>query len=199
MRKCAVFLIRISDNPISMWFAGRTYQSWTNAGYNVQIIEAETPTTMNNCGIDISFSPIKVMGRQRRPFSETEKAVFYSHAKVLRLISRKTNPAIVLEHDAELVKPLPDDIFDMDITALGCTPKGDGKISQAPALSYFIRPNMANSLFKFLTSIDCKGNVDAYINDYMKKYGSNNKHIHHVKHLKDDNIGNTIEHPFIEE
>jgi hypothetical protein len=139
------------------------------------------------------------MGRQRRPFSETEKAVFYSHAKVLRLISRKTNPAIVLEHDAELVKPLPDDIFDMDITALGCTPKGDGKISQTPALSYFIRPNMANSLFKFLTSIDCKGNVDAYINDYMKKYGSNNKHIHHVKHLKDDNIGNTIEHPFIEE
>lgn len=180
-----------------MWFAGRSYQSWVDAGYDIQIVEAETPSTMNDCGIDINFSPIKVMGRQRRPFSETEKAVFYSHAKVLRIISRKSNPAIVLEHDAELIKPLPDDIYDMDITALGCTPKGNGRIAQTPALAYLIYPNIANRLYKFLTSIECKGNVDAYINDYMKEYGSNDKHIHHVRHMKDNEIGNTIDHPYI--
>ena len=198
MKKCAVFLIRISDNPISMWFAGRTYQSWTNAGYEVQIIEAVTPETMHDCGIDIKFAPIKVMGRQKRPFSETEKAVFYSHAKVLKTIAKKTNPAIVLEHDAELIKPLPDDIYDMDITALGCTPKSNGHYSQTPALSYLIYPKMAQRLYNYLTTIDCKGNVDAYINQHMKDYGSNSKHVHHVRHLKDNEIGNTIDHPFIE-
>lgn len=90
---------------------------------------------MGDDGIKINIAPIKKMGRQRRPFSETEKAIFYSHAKVLSIIARKTSPAIVIEHDAELVKPLPDDLNDMGIASLGCINGPGNRVSQTPALS----------------------------------------------------------------
>jgi GR25 family glycosyltransferase involved in LPS biosynthesis len=197
MHKPAVFLIRISDNPISMWFAGRSYESWTKAGYGVQIVEAVTPETMGDDGIKINIAPIKKMGRQRRPFSETEKAIFYSHAKVLSIIARKTSPAIVIEHDAELIKPLPDDLNDMGIASLGCINGPGNRVSQTPALAYYIKPNIAKKLLEHLTTISCEGNVDAYINDYMKHYGTNNKYISHVNHMMDSTLGTTIEHPDI--
>jgi len=209
MRKPVVFLIRISDNPVSMWFAGRSYESWTKAGYGVQIVEAVTPATMGDDGIKINIAPIKKMGRQRRPFSETEKAIFYSHAKVLSIIARKTSPAIVIEHDAELIKPLPEEELNkLDIASLGGImgfpefagipnqPKSNSWRS-TPALAYFIKPPTAKLLYNHLTTIKCEGNVDAYINDFMIKYGTNSKFNTHVNHMYDATVGNTIIHPIL--
>lgn len=196
MKKPAVFLIRISDNPISMWFAGRSYESWYNAGFtDIQIIEAITPETMHDCGIDIKFAPIKSFGKYQRPFSDTEKCIFYSHAKALKIIQRKTNPGIILEHDAELIEPLSDDVYKYDITSLGSIRHVNGKFGQTPALSYLITPKISKMLYKHLTTITCHGNVDAYINEFMVKYGTQLKHINHVNHMKDETIGNTIVHP----
>ena len=68
-----------------------------------------------------------------------------------------------------------------------------------PLLAYYIKPNIAKKLLEHLTTISCEGNVDAYINDYMKHYGTNNKYISHVNHMMDSTLGTTIEHPDIKE
>ena len=54
----------MTDNPISMWFAGNTYESWKSAGYMVEIVEAVTPDTIKDFRWELIFEPIKKLGSQ---------------------------------------------------------------------------------------------------------------------------------------
>lgn len=190
MLKPSVFVIRISDNPVSMWFAGRTTYSWESAGYQVQIVEAVTPETMDDQYDQLNFASTKVHGQNKRPFTETEKAVFYSHIKVLEIAARKQSPSIIVEHDGECIQPwLNPSIYDEEIVPLA---------NKMPAVGYFIRAKAAQELAKRLKITQLKGNLDFYIWEKMLEYNTSsemNLYRNIVMHNLDPSIGNTIEHP----
>jgi len=190
MLKPSVLCIRITDNPVSMWFAGRTTHSWESAGYNVEIIEAVTPKTMGSEYDQLNFAQTKIMGKTKRPFTETEKAVFYSHLKALEIASRKQSPCIIVEHDGECIQPwLNPSIYEEEIIPLSKT---------MPAVGYFVKAKPAKELVQQLKQIRLKGNLDYYIWEKMLEYRKSDEmsvYRNIVMHNLDVSVGNTIEHP----
>lgn len=190
MKKPNVFVIRISSDPVSMWFAGRTTMSWENAGYTVNIIEAATPKNMYEEYSQLTFAPMKLMGKTKRPFTETEKAVFYSHLRVLEIASRKASPSIIVEHDGECQQPwLPPSLYDHKVMPL---------CASWPAVGYYITASVARELCKTLYTTSLKGNLDYYVWKEMLSHNSKdemNRYSNIVMHRKDPSVGNTIEHP----
>ena len=193
--KPAVHMLRIKESPISMWFAGQSYVSWKNLGYEVNFIDAITPQTMDDYPNQLNFSDLKTSGKYQRPFSPTEKAVFYSHIKALNDARRKSSPSIIIEHDAELLCTLDPKILDCNIAALGHSLISERTKVTTPALAYYITPVIADLLYKYLLRTHIKSNLDAYVMNYMVKYNDDEKFNYHVLHLKDESLGTTIDHP----
>lgn len=190
--KITVFLIRISDNPVSMWFAGRAAKSWENAGYNIEIVEAVKPETMDDQDYQLNFADTKERGKTKRPYTETEKAVFYSHIKALEIASRKASPCIIIEHDAECIQPwLNPEIYDEEIVPLAVN-------AEPPTVAYFIKAKAAKELVEHFKSIKIVGNLDHYVYHKMLEYRKADEmglYRNIVMHNIDPSIGSTIEHP----
>lgn len=187
-------MLRIKESPVSMWYAGQSYVSWKKLGYEVNFIDAITPQTMDNYPNQLNFADLKTSGKYRRPFSPTEKAVFYSHVEALKVAGRKSSPSIIVEHDAELLCPIDPKVLDCNIAALGHSLISKRKIT-TPALAYYITPVIADLLYKYLLRTHIKSNLDAYVMNYMTKYNDDEKFNYHVLHLKDESLGTTIDHP----
>lgn len=189
-----VYMLRMSHHPVSMWYAGRTYESWTKAGYEVNIVEAVTPETMKEELKYVGFEfDIKRGGQRQRPFTEAEKAVFYSHAKILRLAKANENPSIILEHDAVL-RDGP--IENFDITNFDACPLCKTNLYW-PAVAYWIKKRTAKYLLEHMVSQVIDHNYDAYLWKIMhinKEKDDFNPFIHYVNHEKDPILGNTLDH-----
>jgi len=189
-----IYLIRISDNPVSMWYAGMTKHSWNVVGYDVNPVEAVTPKTMGN---DLSFG-LKTYGDgEIREFTSTEKAVFYSHYKIWQKVKEDRKPAIVLEHDALYVSK----------DKINHCVKGYDSVmlsSHCPAASYFLYPKAAEDLCKTVEDDEIYKNVDFYITDRMLLKFDNHSMKNwplalaqfqiYVEPYEDKELGTTIEH-----
>ena len=196
MKKPQVFLIRIQDNPVSMWESGRSYQTWRSAGYNVALFDAITPKTYLDSEIKLTFKK----HWRGREFTETEKAVFYSHLSVLSLARRKSGPSIVIEHDAHLVKDL--DLKkmekeDIDVAALGMCVRGNNKY-QVPCLAYFINPALAGFFYDDMQMKDITKNIDGYFSEFIASYGKGlreeySEHVLACEEFRYE-LGTTIDH-----
>ena len=143
----------------------------------------------------LNFSEVKTSGKYQRPFSQTEKAVFYSHIVALNNARKKVSPSIIVEHDAQLLSSIDPKVLDYNIVALGHSLVSKNTKVTTPALAYFITPHIADLLYKYLLRTNIKSNLDAYVMNYMMKYGEYEKFNHHVLHLKDVSLGTTIDHP----
>jgi len=65
-------------------------------------------------GVNSDWEPVKSIDGKSytRIISETEKAVYYSHIEIWKLISKRNVPYIVVEHDMALENNLSDNLFD---------------------------------------------------------------------------------------
>lgn len=192
-----IYMIRMSNNPVSMWYAGITWQTWNHVGYEVDIVEAVTPETMGNF---LTFDT-KIIGEEVREFTETEKAIFYSHLKVWEKIKDNDKPSIVLEHDAFYVSKdkLSGSMERYDLVLLG---------NCCPAASYYLNRDAAEDLYYSILENKIHKNVDFYITDRatMKfpKHSHTNwpvelGHYHtYVEPKVDEEVGTTIQHLFKE-
>lgn len=175
-----VWMIVMPDNPISMYYRGRVEESWKD--YNLNFFDAITPE--NNTKTYLNFG--KKHGKI--DYSPTEIAVWYSHVELWAKAREK--PIIIIEHDALLVEPIPEDLFENDIVMLGHTTKRKLKL---PCLAYYLKPDMARTmvngvkLTKVVTS-----QPDGSVNNTCEKFGV--YATKHVYQIKNDSVGTTIEH-----
>jgi hypothetical protein len=109
--KPTVLMLVMRGHKKSEKYARQSRKTWEDAGFKVSYVSAYTPETMPDF-LDFSKKDKtnKTLAIQRRTkkkvvpyFSETEKAVWYSHLRIWRRIVKSKKPYIVAEHDAELV------------------------------------------------------------------------------------------------
>jgi hypothetical protein len=178
-----VWMIQIPDNPTSMYYRGRVEASWE--GYNVKYFNAITPETMDKLGY-LHFGK----KRDTIEFTPTEKAVWYSHVELWAKARKK--PIIIIEHDAMLVLPIPDNLLweKHDMVCLGHTGKNKKAL---PGLAYYLKPAVATRMVKDAKSIDnITWNSDGTIHGYCGKNGV--FVTKHVSQIQNRSIGTTIEH-----
>jgi len=162
--KPPVILIRIKGNSTSQKLARKTKKSWVDRGYKVEYFDAITPDDFDQYNyLDfgdeflshhsktkrqhelvyryIKWSPIKHPDGNwyKRKITPTEKAVYYSHLEVFKLISKRKIPHIVIEHDSFLEEDLPS-IEDFEFKSFA------GPILWA----YYITPHITDKLLNFV-------------------------------------------------
>ena len=216
MSRPDVWMISISDNPVSQHYRDICKPTWEEQGFNVIDFEAVTPETVEKEGMDeLEFFKIIRKDGSTRDFTETEKAIWWSHFVLWHKCLIRKKPIIVAEHDAFVRKELPSVLYrpsKLKFAFLG-TAKGrnlEGKYVLAPCTAYYLTPEIASELVKVrfkrwsskVVGLDPVGiymNVDGYmlseywrINKEGKKRVKNYKQC--VKQIVDDDIGTTIEH-----
>jgi hypothetical protein len=178
-----VWMIQIPDNPISMYYRGRIEESWKD--YNLKFFNAITPE--NNTKTYLNFG----LKHGRLEFTSTEKAVWYSHVELWAKARNK--PILIIEHDAMLLEPIPDDVWENDVVCLGHT--GRNK-SLLPCLAYYLKPEMAtimvNGVKTMLGEKKITFQPDASLSHTVSKFGIVQSQ--YVMQIQNKKIGTTIEH-----
>lgn len=204
-----VLMIAIKNDPVSEHYVSISKPSWERRGYNVTLVDAVTPDTIESytkeCGrYSINFG-IKKTGRGApREFTPTEKAIWCSHHQCWRITERKKNPAIIVEHDGILLSdvimsqtvPVVKDHWGPDVLigighcgALSKSPEKGKRISAGVA--YVLGNNAAQTLKKYVPR-PVMTNSDAYLHQAIEKRGLWLQHC--VTQYYDPNIGTTIDH-----
>lgn len=153
-----IWMISISDNPVSQYWKSEVIDSWTSRGYAVNHFEAITPKSVNQFDQELTFTS----NQNRRPFTDTEKAVFCSHYCLWK--KALENPLIVVEHDILLQCDLPS-VFSNELVdgfATTYVPRLK-EYRMLPAGAYYITPSGASELISAVTSKPITSNVDAYL------------------------------------
>ena len=176
-----VWMIQIPDNPRSMYYRGRVEESWKD--YKVKYFNAITPQNPPKHKY-LNFGK----KRDTIEFTDTEIAVWYSHVELWA--KARTKPIIIVEHDALLVEPIPDELFDNNMVCFGHT----GKSKQTlPGLAYYLTPETAKIMVNGVKNTQTiTWNSDGSIHSYCKKHGV--FATEHVYQVQNRSIGTTIEH-----
>ena len=217
MSRPDVWMISISDNPVSQHYRDICKPTWEEQGFNVIDFEAVTPETVEKENMnELEFFKIIRRNGETRHFTPTEKAIWWSHFVLWHKCLIRKKPIIVAEHDALVIKDLPNDLYrpsKLKFAFLG-TAKGrnpEGKFVIAPCTAYYLTPEMAFELVKvrkkrWITnrndkrvSVGIYMNVDGYmLSEYMRIEKEGKMRVkdykQHVKQIVDDEIGTTIEH-----
>ena len=190
-----VIMIVIPDNPISMYYRGRVESSWTDRGFKIEYFSAVTPETIKDQPRQLHFKTKDYPNpRRAREFTETEKAVWYSHRNVWGVARRKKSPVIVIEHDTMLLKPIDPRIFD-GVTAMGLCHSllPDGTMGTTVGAGYYLTREAANELYRDTFNLGINFNSDSYIHKKVDKLGGHWR-THYCQQIKDRGIGTTIHH-----
>jgi GR25 family glycosyltransferase involved in LPS biosynthesis len=188
--KPEVWMIAITDNPISMYFKNEVISSWE--GYVVNHFEAKTPKDLT---IDCDFLNLAFKQREKSnvEFSDTEKAVWYSHYFLWKRCWDTQTPIIIVEHDVKLLEEIEDEVFENDIVCL-CHDTRENSDSK-PKLAggaYYIKPKVARELMKIRHNKKIINNSDAWIHSTCDKFGK--WYDHKCEQFKNSEVGTTIVH-----
>lgn len=193
-KKPTVFMIVMPNDPVSMYYRGRVETSWTDRGFNIEYFNAVTPETMHE-EKQLNFAlKTRPSLRRAREFTDTEKAVWYSHRALWKIARRKQSPIIVIEHDTLLIQPIDPAIF-KNVKAMGLCHAmlKDGSIATTAGAGYYLTRDVANELYRESGSTEINYNSDALIHSKIDQHGGNWK-IHFCQQLIVDTIGTTIRH-----
>lgn len=188
-----VFMILMSQNPVSMYYRGRVEQSWLSNGFNIEFIEAITPETMDK-ERPMNFR-MKESGRAVRSFTETEKCVWLSHRKAWRLASQKTGPIIVIEHDVELLKPIKPTLFSDTCRMMGLchVKRKNAQMVTTAGGAYYITKRVARQMYDRSGTMRIVANSDAYIHEKIDEHGGE-WNISYCQQIVEPSVGTTIVH-----
>jgi hypothetical protein len=190
--KPEVHMIAITDNPISMHYRDICAPSWTDHGYTVRHFEALTPVDIVGANI---LNITKKMRSPRREveFTETERAVWYSHYYSWMLCRQLDTPIIVAEHDIMLLDDLDEDVFNYDIACLSHVTRSNGKTAKLAGGAYYITPRGAKILCGIKNkSTEIIANSDAWIHRTCDDYGK--WFMFSTTQIQDPEIGVTVIH-----
>jgi hypothetical protein len=181
------WMIAISDNPISMYYKNEVLSSWTDRGFVVNHFEAITPKNLHEYDL-LKFTK----KRNKIEFTETEKAVWYSHYMTWKLCWDMQKPIIVVEHDIQLLKNLSEDVYTKNVACLAHVKRSNKVTAKLAGGAYHITPYGARQLLRARHEKTITYNSDSWIHETCDKYGKW-FHLHSIQ-IKDDKIGVTVEH-----
>lgn len=169
-------MIYLPNNPVSMKYKEVVTRSWENGGHAVEFHAGITPDTFDQGVKKLNFGK-KMAGRNKgRDFTETEKAVWYSHLMMWDIAARKSSPFIIVEHDVMLLNAIPPSKIEQydclglcHCGLLSNKPEKGYRVSAGGA--YMLKPDIGKKLVDNIPkTITC--NSDGYISDVLTRYGS---------------------------
>ena len=188
--KPEVWMIAITDNPISIYFKNEVMPSWGE--YVVNHFEAKTPKDLS---VDCDF--LNLTFKQKKDliieFSSTEKAVWYSHYFLWKHCWDTQTPIIIVEHDVKLLEDIEDEVFGYDMVCL-CHDTRDNS-DRKPKLAggaYYIKPPAARKLMEVRHNKKIITNSDAWIHVVCDRLGK--WYSHKCQQFKNSEVGTTIVH-----
>lgn len=101
-------MIGMSDNDVSNYYMERTIPSWEDVGIDVILYEAITPKNLSDYNyLEFGYNNSNKYKNKKikKQITDTERACFYSHIEILKMIKDREEDFIILEHDALLVDP----------------------------------------------------------------------------------------------
>ena len=170
-----------------------TIPSWEKLGYKINQYEAVTPKNLYKKN-KLDFKRLNSF-KNRRNFTLTEMAVWYSHFELWCKCLILDKPIIVLEHDSKLVKPLPD-LRKEGYKFLSFINRdyGKGGIHMAPGSGYYITPVIAQRLIANAVCKPILQNSDGHLALYMNyKRQIKMNDYHYIEQINIDGL-NTIDH-----
>tara|TARA_R110002167_G_scaffold346000_2_gene556510 strand:- start:761 stop:1348 length:588 start_codon:yes stop_codon:yes gene_type:complete len=193
MNKPDVHMITMSENTISMHYRDYVLPSWKDAGYNVVEFEAIVPDDLSSLGRIIPLGD-KTRRNKVVGFTDTEKAVWYSHYSTWMLCRKLNTPIIVIEHDILLEhNEIDSDVFNYDIACLSHVTRKNGDHAKLAGGAYYITPKGAKRLCAIKDHRDLiTYNSDAWIHSQCDKYGK--WFMMTTIQYQDPKIGVTVEH-----
>jgi GR25 family glycosyltransferase involved in LPS biosynthesis len=159
-----VYMIAIEEHPVSIMYVREVLPSWKKFGVKINYSKATTPKDLayrNN----LTFT-IKKMGREKREFTSTEKAVWYSHFDLWCKCVNE-GPLIIVEHDSMLRKPLPN-LSKEGYKFLSYVQPDEGeKYLLATGSGYYITPPVAERLIARAVCKPVDRNSDGHISSVL--------------------------------
>ena len=175
-----VLMIRMKGHEKSEEYAEVSRKTWEKRGYSVTYMDAITPETMHTFeDPQIRFAykiAIRSVEKRRQKlqkdkgfkfegiFSDTEKAVWYSHVKAWRQVASGDEPTIICEHDAKLrrkyIPCMNHDFYMMTKNILGAA------FFHPALLRRFLKGHLQYDDNPFVVRL----NPDAHMYDYIMKH-----------------------------
>ena len=150
------------EHPVSQMYVRLSEPSWTKFDYKLNFFEAVTPK-------DLYKKNKLTFNRKDRDFTETEKAVWYSHFELWCKCLNSNKGMIIVEHDSKLVKPLPN-LENEGYKYLSFMKRDfgrhKGKYVLCPGSGYYITPAVAQRLIANAVAKDIQMNSDGHICNY---------------------------------
>lgn len=158
-------MIRIKEHPVSEMYARICKKSWDDLNYNVKYFDAVTPK-------DLVYRK-EILFKEGK-FSDTEKAVWYSHFDLWKICASSGETMIILEHDSYLHNKIAE-LRGNEFKFLSYINRDFGRhtgIHLAPGSGYFLTPKKAKSFVHAATTGKIKHNLDGFIGWADIKYHS---------------------------
>jgi len=193
-----IIMIRIAEHPVSVMYSRICEDSWKKFGYKINFFDAVTPK-------DLVYRNELTFKKDR--YSDTEKAVWYSHYDLWVECAKRHETMIVLEHDSFLHKKI-DDLKNHKFKFLSFINRDFGNNKGrylAPGSGYFVRPEVARALVDRAKNNTIQQQLDGFISvtnwEHWKQIGrlvDKKSHEEVIKVLPIEQINidgwNTIDH-----
>ena len=185
-----IYMIVMDNHPISLMYSRITIPTWEKHDYKIKKFNAITPKDL------YKKSKLEFSNNRARKFTNTEKAVWYSHFELWCKCLNDFTPMVIIEHDSKLVKPLPD-LSKEGHKFLSFIDRDFGKkrgIYLAPGSGYYITPIVAQRLISYAVSKPIMLNSDGHLANLLnidKQEKAEN--FYYIEQINIDGL-NTIDH-----
>jgi len=195
------YMIQMSNNPTSVYYRDWVMKSWRKGGHKIHLYEAVTPETISvqknrlEFGNKLSKGGVidlkKLVGVE---FTETEKAVWYSHFNLWNVCIQINKPIVIIEHDMKLDNRMglqTQNFRETNAVGLGRTKSTELKRNvNLPCGCYYVTPYIASILSKRAKKEPIRINVDGHV----KKFLDSDKKNWCVDQIIHEKVGTTIVH-----
>lgn len=169
-----IWMISDLANPMSAPRREMALKSWYDQGLEPQLVQAITPDTIGDCDIKISFDKkYRLYEKRVTDFTETEKAIFYSHMMLLKQCAESSTPYAIVEDDVQLLQWFPDQweltqakAFTVCSRVMKLNPL---RHTITPAAGYIVTPRTAKHIIDYVTSKPMQVNVDGVIVSFLDR------------------------------
>lgn len=164
-----VWMISLLDNERMAEVRNKSLYLWEKQRFKINLFPAITPDTISTITPVLNFykKQLKINNGIEVFFSETEKAVFYSHYVLWKKCYDENKSLMILEEDAIPIKTIPK-IWDIERISL---------LGMPCAIGYIITPIKGKALCEDIQVRIIKGPVDSFLYSHTFSKNSKGKYI----------------------
>ena len=153
-----VWMISLIGNHHADALRTVTIPKWQNEGFTINLFNAIIPDKIENLSNQLNFGLKNTLENGIKEFTNTEKAVWYSHLQLWEKCSIGNMTFLIIEEDTKPKKRFPNSI---EVDRLY-------KISSAGS-GYILRPITAKKMVKRVLNRELSYNVDSFISSFNDK------------------------------